>query len=179
MGELEDEVFLVMLGFSNPDTFGVRLAQELHLAPEKGRAVAADVSNQIFLPIRESMKKFAEEQRGGTAPAKSVIMPSAQAAADTKPTMMPPLPLKVLIPPSTPAVQMPKPPAPPPQKPEMHSAEMMLREKTVSAPAPTIPPPPFVPKPPVPLASPVAPTKPVPPKPTDYKADPYREPIEP
>jgi hypothetical protein len=180
MGTLGDETLLVMIGFSNPAEFSNHIVQQIHVSAEEAQRIATDINQEIFLPIRESMKKFAEEQRAGTAPAKSVIMPSAQAAADTKPTPMPPLPPKISIPPSAPVVQQaPKPPPPPPQKPEMHSAEVMLREKTVSAPMPATPPPPFVPKPPIAPVPPTVPVKPVPPKPTDYKADPYREPIEP
>lgn len=152
MGDLEDATLLVMLGFSNPDTFGARLTEDLHLTAEKGQAVAMDISNQIFLSIRESMKQFMAQQA------------ALHTAAASKPTAVPPTPATPVVPPKLSV------PAP---APEIHPADTMLREKTVSMPPP--PPPAPTATAPVPAVTP----KVEPPKPAPYKADPYREPIEP
>lgn len=126
MGELGDETMLAMLGFSPLETFGRRLSSTLNLAPEAGEAIAGDISREIFGSIRESMKKFAEARKtpSPTAPVQPVAATPQGPAAPQKP----------------------------PLSPEMHQAEVMLSQKTVSL-------------------APAATEKPI------YKADPYREPV--
>ena len=119
-GELEDETLLAMLGFSPMEELGARLSTALHLPREEGERLAADVANEVFGPIRESMKKFVADR--------------AERAAEAS-----------APPPSTPPAVSAKPPL----SPDLHKADVMLTEKTVSLPA----------------------AKPI------YKADPYREPI--
>ena len=58
IGTLEDETMLVMLGFIDPASFVGHLQTQVRLTPEKATLVAADVSNEVFMPIRESMKQF-------------------------------------------------------------------------------------------------------------------------
>ncbi len=60
MGLLEDETLLVMLGFAGTDEFAPQIAEQLHIPPEKAQVLAAEVNTEIFLPIRESMKRFME-----------------------------------------------------------------------------------------------------------------------
>ena len=111
MGNLQDEVYLVMLGFEDPDAFSQNLATNLHIPIEQAAQIAADVSAEAFLPIRESMQVFAEKQE------------MAEVAVDQK-----------LPPPKTPPPQTLPPPAPAatPQKPSLSAADMMLSQKTVS-----------------------------------------------
>jgi hypothetical protein len=184
IGKLEDETVLVMIGLANPTDFVENLTAHVSLEKSVADKVAADVSDQIFLPIREAMKKFMdEEDKGKQGP--SVVMPSAVNAATTAPLAGQARATSAPVPPTP----VPKPPAPPSAalagqaasapavKPvEIHAADLMLSEPTISLP-------PKPPAPPVPVA-PVVPPPPTPaakvetPKPPPYKADPYREPPE-
>ena len=156
IGNLGDETYMVMLGFTDPAEFAENLAKELNVPKEKAEAVAQDVSASLFVPIRESMQQFMEERalheailEEGKAPAVQTL-PTAPIAI-TKP-LIPPVPVT-------------KPTQP-------HPADLMLTQKTVTT-APTTP------KPAAPPAPPQA-TKPATPPvtPQPYKADPYREPTE-
>ncbi len=60
-GTLGDAAMLIMLGFSPHETFESTIAANLNVPLDKARELAADINTQIFLPIRESMKKFAGE----------------------------------------------------------------------------------------------------------------------
>ena len=62
---LFDEAGAVMLGLTHPRDFIGKLAQKLDIDKEKTKKIAQDVNEQIFKPIRESLKKIhgiAEEQ---------------------------------------------------------------------------------------------------------------------
>lgn len=131
MEMLQDEVMLVMLGFVNPEDFTAQLQEQVRIPGEKARGITTDIQNEIFMPVRESMKS--------------------------------------LIPDEVSTVPVPAPlPAKPPEKPtelapnaEMHPADIVLTQKTVSMP-------------PIPVPQ----KTPEPPKPAQYKTDPYREPAE-
>lgn len=62
VGGLEDEIMLVMLGFSDPGTFTDHLEEELHIEKEEALAITQEVTEEFFLPIRESMKAFMAAQ---------------------------------------------------------------------------------------------------------------------
>ena len=134
IGKLEDETLLVMLAFSDPAEFADNLAKQLQVPQEQAEAIAGDVSNEIFVSIRKSMQDFVEGQ----------TMLEALANEPKAPQVT-----KSVQPPTTPApAPVPKLPVAPPQ---LHPADMMLTQKTVTMP---------------------------PSKPTNYKTDPYREPPE-
>lgn len=144
VGELEDEVMLAMLGFSPLETLGKRLSDALHIAPDAGERLAADINTELFGSIRESMKKFAAAKTQAANPAPAPTMPAATAApAAPKPA---PTPAAVVM---------------PPVAPDMHKADVVLTEKTVSIPAPAAPKAPEAAQ----TGNPI------------YKADPYREPV--
>ena len=153
IGLLESETVAVMIGITNPNDFVSNLADTLNIDEIKSKAVANDVNTMLLLKIRESMKNA---PRAATAP----------------------VPVKI----TTPAAPPPTPPAPPkapqsiPKAIELHPADMMLAQKTVSI-APAAPVLPIAPKPAAPTPPPTSPippaTPPVAPKP--YTADPYRE----
>ena len=152
IGNLGDEVYMVMLGFTDPGEFAENIAKELNVPKEKAEAIAKDIGTSLFIPIRESMQQFMEERtlheailEEGKAPA--IQTPSTPVAIKTTIPVTPP-----------PPVVVPKPIAP-------HPADLMLTQKTVSV-AP---------------AAPTNPTSPEASKgaaPQPYKADPYREPTE-
>jgi hypothetical protein len=154
IGVLEDEVVLVMMGLANPGDLAEELTKQSSLELPKAEEVVADVSQEIFLPIREAMKKFAESN----VAEKSVVMPSAASVTNTAPT---PTPIPPIL--ATPA-PAPTTPVPAIKPAEIHAADLMLSEPTMSMP----------PKPA--LTTPAS--KVEAPNPAPYKADPYREPPE-
>ncbi len=112
IGELGDETMLVMLGFAPMEGFQTRLQKTLHLYDEQASAITTAIENDIFLPIRESMKKF---QTAREVPPQK----------PTPPEQTPVVPLT----PTLPTVTLEKPGQPP-----MESADMMLSQKVVSVP---------------------------------------------
>lgn len=141
VGELEDEVMLAMLGFAPIEGLGAQLTKGLNLTPDVGEKLAADINTQIFGSIRESMKAFA---------AKKAVAPTPTTTA----------PVAAAVPPTVPMIQTM--PTTPPVAPDMHKADVVLSQKTVSTPPPAA----------APTNAPAAGTPPI------YKADPYREPIQ-
>lgn len=198
MGQLEDEIVLLMLGLSDPKEFTKNLTGVLRIDTEQAKKIEDDVGQEIMSPIRNSWQKFMEQEEPQakesllstiqTIPAKetSVVMPSAVHAA-TAPT-----PPKAPPTPTPPASVTPKPVAttattptqPLAAKPvEIHAADLMLSQPTVSmpkppAPAPSVPKPSSPPAPATntPAVAPAAKVEAL--KPEPYKADPYREPPE-
>lgn len=152
IGTLEDEVMLVMLGFFEPEAFSGQIAAQLQIPAADAGAIAGEVNQQIFLPIRESLKRFSESKRLAK-PAQN--LPALETPPTNIPITIAPTPPVASTSVSTPQ-QNPvapsqtasegsaqaKPPMPP-----MPNAEKMLTQTTVAKPI--------------------------------YKADPYREPIEP
>ncbi|MBY0472954.1 hypothetical protein K2Q00_01540 [Patescibacteria group bacterium] len=158
VGVLEDETMLVMLGFFEPEDFNNQLIAQLRISPADAEAITQEVTQQVFLPIRESMKAFTESKRkimsepaqvrpiGSVEPRPDLAPASATVGATSTN-----IPIRIETPQQNPV-------APPqaasegsaqakPTMPPMPNAEKMLTQTTV--------------------------TKPI------YKTDPYREPIEP
>lgn len=158
VGLLQAEASAVMLGFTDTADFSVQLAEALHVASDQAEKIAADVDAQLFSSIRATMKQSYEEQRSSAAPVAST--PAAAAAPTPKPVELAPIPAS--------------------KTPEIHPADMMLSQKTVSA-TPTTPPapqlaaqtPPATPS--TSSGQPAAP-KAAPQAPKSYTNDPYREP---
>jgi hypothetical protein len=134
-GALGDTTLMAMLGFFSLAEYPSRIAQELNIPTEEASAIATEAGNEVFMPIRESLKKFNE------APVKTPQPAPAPVAAKPAPVIPPP-------------AQTPKP--------DLSAAENMLQNKTVSVPTIKQEPPPST-------SSGQA-------KPTNYTADPYREP---
>src|SRR3989344_5525688 len=57
-GELADETGLVMLGVTPPGEFIRNLTRRLEVDPAKAKAIAEEVNQTIFQPLRESLKKI-------------------------------------------------------------------------------------------------------------------------
>lgn len=182
VGKLEDEVYIIMLGFADPQGFMEDLADVLGLAPEAAAKLATEITNEIFMPIRASMQAWTEEQiakqdadlvsealapeapKASNSSNSSVMMPSSSKPVGTTvsaPGMTPaPAPAAVV------------PAAPLSAAPVLGAADAILSEKKVAPPpaasasaAPTTP-----------ATSPIAKNDPA--QPQNYKADPYREPVE-
>lgn len=58
MGELADETGLVMLGLTHPNNYISNLTQRLNTDKETTRKIAEEINSQIFVKIRESLKKI-------------------------------------------------------------------------------------------------------------------------
>ncbi len=182
IGLLEDETVLVMMGLAAPADFPQEIVKQLSVSQADAEAIAGEVSDKIFLPIREAMKKFTEQPELE----KSVVMPSAAASAPIPPA---PKPIEQIVPaakpittPAAPALTVPSTPAPaslpaPAKVPEIHAADMMLSQPTISLPKPAAPATTAAPLPPQPKAPASSPATPVV-KDAAYKQDPYREPPE-
>ncbi len=175
---LGQEIYLTMLAFADPNKFIDSMQEQLNIAKEKAETISVDVNNEIFMPIRDSMKQFAEEQAILNA-ATQIHTPSAaqeSALSVTPSSKLPPLeprstpsqstptitpaPAAPIVPISTPSTNPVVPPLvpakpaiPPTPAQNMPQAETMLSQKTVEI-------------------------APQPPMPGNYKKDPYREPAE-
>ena len=68
-GKLANETMLVMVGIEHPNDLVENLARELRLPREAVNMIAADVNEEIFLPIRASLMKLHE--RDLSAPARA------------------------------------------------------------------------------------------------------------
>jgi hypothetical protein len=167
---LGDETMLVMLGFSQREKFAENIQAHVRVSLDEAHKIASEISDKIFLPIRESMKKFAEAKAKESvvvgpetlpvapSPKPPVISTPPAPPTQTQPKPVPPPPPVVPVAPIKPAPAS-QPPAP---KPEVVSAaDVALTQKTVTVQKPT-----------------PAPQPPGPVKPAPYKADPYREPPE-
>ncbi len=165
MSLLEAEVGELMLGLTEPMEFVPNLMDTLHIDKETADAVAKDVNDQLMQKMRGLMGAPSAQTES------SIVMPSS------KPIETPPAPVAIrtpapaapIVPPvaQTPAV------APKPAL-DLHAADAMLSQKQVSTSASATVPPPAAP------AAAPAPAKPAPSpaQPQNYKADPYREPVE-
>lgn len=58
IGELADETGLVMLGLTHPSDYIVNLARRLNIDKETAKKIAEEINSQIFVKIRESLKKI-------------------------------------------------------------------------------------------------------------------------
>ena len=115
IGELADETGLVMLGLTPPGEFIKNLARRLNVDPEKAKSIAEEINQQIFQPVRESLKKV----HGLGAP--PTEKPSAiQASGAPKAELRKPLPTRDIVPPELKTPELP-PPAPPETTPKTPS----------------------------------------------------------
>ncbi|MDP3934980.1 MAG: hypothetical protein Q8Q46_02080 [Candidatus Giovannonibacteria bacterium] len=58
IGELVDETGLVMLGITSPSDYVKNLVSRLSVTQEKARAIAEEINQKVFQPVRESLKKI-------------------------------------------------------------------------------------------------------------------------
>jgi hypothetical protein len=166
MAMLAAETNEVMTGFAEPKDFIPNLMQTLQIDQPKAEALARDVNDQIFVKIRESMRKVYEQSKVPPPPPPKPPAPPAPPP--------PPAPPKPPAPPPPPPPKLSVPPVPSaalakegPKLPALTQADVALTQKTVSPPPP-----------PKATQDTTPPQKPEPPKPGAYKADPYREPPE-
>lgn len=64
-GHLGEEAVIVMFGLDHPDNLVYNIAQNVEVSKEKAEVIAEDLNNEIFLKVRESLKKIFEEREEG------------------------------------------------------------------------------------------------------------------
>ncbi|MBY0294287.1 hypothetical protein K2Q08_03075 [Patescibacteria group bacterium] len=133
IGVLEDEVMLVMLGFFEPEELNNQIATQLRIPAQDASAIVQEVNEQIFLPIRESMKRFSESKRTPKAIVEATevrpvsIVEPQQNLAPVSPTPVESTNIPIRVVPPSPAPDVPPPPP-------MPNAEKMLTETTIAKP---------------------------------------------
>ena len=68
IGELAHETGLVMIGITPPGEYIKNLTARLKVAPEKAKAVAEEINQKVFQPVRASLKKIHGLGAPSTAP---------------------------------------------------------------------------------------------------------------
>jgi hypothetical protein len=66
MGQLDDEVLLILTGLSPYSNFTENIIKRLRIDETTGKNITTDVNNEIFLPIRESLKRLAGQNQPST-----------------------------------------------------------------------------------------------------------------
>lgn len=61
-GHLGEETVLVMFGIEHADNLIANIAKHVEVSEEKAEAIAEDLNREIFLKVRESLKKIFEER---------------------------------------------------------------------------------------------------------------------
>ena len=81
-GVLENETMLVMLGLENHSAYPESIKKELGITSEQAQEITKDINEQIFLPIRESLKNIeknnveeAEKEEAETSREGSTVTP--------------------------------------------------------------------------------------------------------
>lgn len=127
---LENEVVMVLMGMEDPEEFVRNIERELGIDASSAQALAKDVSEQIFHPIRTRLDEFlkAENERRTAVERVSAppVIPSVAPASIAKPVT----PLSTAIIPTTPALasghpEEPKAPSPTPQTPAPSSSNIV------------------------------------------------------
>lgn len=110
IGELADETGLVMLGITSPSEYIKNLAHRLGVETEKVKAIAEEINQKVFQPVRESLKKI--HGLGGEVIKPPLPKPLPRREDIVKPPPEPkkPLEIKQVLPPTPP-------PRPTPQQP--------------------------------------------------------------
>ena len=171
VGELGDETGLVMMGITPPSDYVKNLIQRLGVAPEKAKAIAEEINQKIFQPVRESLKKVHGLAKAEPKPLPPPPTPSFVRRGEEIKTSPP---LQGGTAPRGEVKPLPQKPLPIPQP------------ATKPLPPLNVIPPIFVkkmPEPAVPTKPDIIPQKPIAPiiapqKPTYQDKDPYHEPIE-
>jgi hypothetical protein len=80
LGSLEDEALLVMLGFANPAQFPDAIKNALKIDDAAARDIAREVSERLFVPIRNSMRAYMDarlKKQSGRAQSPTDSVPPA------------------------------------------------------------------------------------------------------
>ncbi|MBM2817522.1 MAG: seg [Parcubacteria group bacterium] len=84
---LENEAVFVMLGLEHPENLVANIAKHVEVSEEKAEAIAEDLNREIFLKVRESLKKIFEERNeegGGNLLASSLLEKTEEKKSETE-----------------------------------------------------------------------------------------------
>lgn len=107
---LENEVMLALLGFNPVEELEQKILSKLGIAKEDARALAEDINNSVFEPIREELERQLEHPdaapalESGPEAARTQILGKEAVSASTTEAPAPTPPAEK---PSTPVVRMP------------------------------------------------------------------------
>jgi len=160
LGALEDETLMVMLGFNNPAEFPAQVAATLNLDEQTAEAIARELSERLFIPIRNSMRAYMEAQLKKVS--EPAAAPSTPAAVTAAPQARPIAAQPAIIPTSGGGKII----MPVAVQPVLHPTDSPLTAVTVTVPQVTD------------FSAPGALQAPSVPATQQYASDPYREPVE-
>jgi hypothetical protein len=115
IGALGDVTLMAMLGMFDIVEYPNQVAVALAIAPDIAATVAKEVSDEVFMPIRESLRTLSQQK---AAPAAFPAMSMSATPASSMPVATP---------------------APAIAKPDLAAADAMLHTSMVSTPAPATP----------------------------------------
>lgn len=96
--ELSDEVGLVMLGLTHPQDFMGNLKRRLEIPEDMARDLVADINEQIFSPIKESLKKIHGLKNEGGLDTDNKKLVDEYSKATPASVEVPPAPVEPAIP---------------------------------------------------------------------------------
>lgn len=76
IGELASETGRVLLGVTHPDEFIANLAERLEVDNEKANLIAHSINDQIFKPVRDSLRKIHNIREEANQPNQPKVGPS-------------------------------------------------------------------------------------------------------
>lgn len=82
-GILEREIILLLMGIESPEEFTQALFEEARINKQTISSIAKDVNNQIFIPLREEMRKSGGADTARTAVSVKPLTQSASAPPKT------------------------------------------------------------------------------------------------
>ncbi len=74
IGELDDEVTLVLCGLTKPNEFAGHIKERLKIDDATTQKIVIDINNQVFLKIRESLQELANNRE--TTPVVAPVTPT-------------------------------------------------------------------------------------------------------
>lgn len=85
-GALENETVFVMLGLEHPDDLIYNIAKHMEVSKQKAEVIAEDLNREIFLKVRDSLKKIFEERNaeGSSFLANNLLGKTEEESAKTK-----------------------------------------------------------------------------------------------
>ena len=86
-GHLGEETAIVMFGLDHTDNLVANIAKHVEVSEEKAEAIAEDLNREIFLKVRESLKKIFEERderAGGSFLAGSLLGKTEEKESETE-----------------------------------------------------------------------------------------------
>ena len=83
IGDLANETGMVMLGVTHPNEFVANLADRLGTDKEKARAIAQEINEQIFKPVRDSLRKIHNMREEGEEKEQEKISPFGNFQGET------------------------------------------------------------------------------------------------